>query len=63
MGIHQSLYAVGMFTGPWLSGILADRLGVQPMFVVTAGIFVALVYLFLYLCFRKTGERNKPAYS
>jgi MFS family permease len=36
MGLHQAVYAVGMFTGPWLSGILADALGIQPMFGVTA---------------------------
>jgi len=36
MGLHQAVYAVGMFTGPWLSGILADALGIRPMFGVTA---------------------------
>ena len=36
MGLHQSVYAIGMFSGPWLSGILADKIGVQPMFAVTA---------------------------
>jgi MFS family permease len=28
MGLHQAVYAIGMFVGPWLSGILADALGV-----------------------------------
>jgi MFS family permease len=37
MGVYQSVYAIGMFTGPWLSGILADWIGIQPMFAVTAG--------------------------
>lgn len=36
MGLHQALYGIGMFAGPWLSGILAKSLGVQPMFGVTA---------------------------
>lgn len=36
MGLHQSVYAVGMFAGPWLCGILAARLGLQQMFAVTA---------------------------
>ena len=35
MGLHQAVYAVGMFSGPWLSGILADIMGIQPMFGVT----------------------------
>jgi len=36
MGLHQAVYAVGMFSGPWLSGILAQAIGIQPMFGVTA---------------------------
>ena len=32
MGLFQAVYAIGMFTGPWLSGILADAIGLQPMF-------------------------------
>jgi MFS family permease len=41
MGLHQSLYAVGMFAGPILSGPLADIMGIRPMFALTA--FVCLV--------------------
>jgi predicted MFS family arabinose efflux permease len=37
MGIHQAVYAVGMFTGPWVGGVLADALGIRPMFGITAG--------------------------
>ncbi len=36
MGLHQAVYAVGMFAGPWLSGILAEAIGLRPMFGVTA---------------------------
>jgi MFS family permease len=36
MGVHQSVYALGMFAGPWLCGLLAESIGLQPMFVVTA---------------------------
>jgi MFS family permease len=36
MGLHQAVYAIGMFAGPWLSGILAELLGIRPMFGVTA---------------------------
>jgi MFS family permease len=41
MGLHQAVYAIGMFGGPWLSGILAKAVGIQPMFAVTA--FACLV--------------------
>jgi len=36
MGLHQAVYAIGMFAGPWLSGILAQIIGLRPMFGVTA---------------------------
>jgi MFS family permease len=36
MGLHQSVYAVGMFCGPWLSGILAQAVGIRPMLLATA---------------------------
>jgi MFS family permease len=42
MGVYQSVYAVGMFTGPWLCGLLADSIGIQPMFAVTGFVILAL---------------------
>ncbi len=36
MGLHQSVYAIGMFAGPWLGGVLADAIGLRPMFGATA---------------------------
>ena len=37
MGLHQSIYSLGMFAGPWLGGILASRLGMPAMFAIIAG--------------------------
>jgi MFS transporter, DHA1 family, multidrug resistance protein len=37
MGIHQAIYALGMFAGPWIGGIVADALGIRIMFGMTAG--------------------------
>ncbi len=42
MGLHQSVYALGMFAGPWLSGILAKAIGIQPMFGIVAGCILVL---------------------
>ena len=42
MGLHQAVYAIGMFVGPGLSGLLADAIGVQPMFGVTAVVGLVL---------------------
>jgi len=36
MGLHQSVYALGMFAGPWLSGVLAEGMGIRAMLGVTA---------------------------
>lgn len=36
MGLHQAVYAIGMFAGPALSGVLGEAIGIQPMFGVTA---------------------------
>jgi MFS family permease len=36
MGLHQSVYSVGMFAGPWIGGILASALGLPPMFMIIA---------------------------
>jgi MFS family permease len=42
MGLHQAVYAIGMFGGPWLSGSLADAMGIRPTFGVTAFVCLAL---------------------
>ena len=42
MGIHQSIYAIGMFAGPWLSGLLADKMGIPLMFVLTGGLCLVI---------------------
>ena len=49
MGLHQAVYAAGMFAGPWLSGILADAIGLQPMVGVTAFACLALAFFLLRL--------------
>jgi MFS family permease len=42
MGLHQSVYAIGMFAGPAFSGVIAAAIGIQPMFAVTAAVCLAL---------------------
>jgi MFS family permease len=36
MGLNQAVYAIGMFAGPWLSGIISAATGIQPMLALTA---------------------------
>ena len=47
LGFHQTVYAVGMFTGPFLSGLLAGWLGLKVMFLVTAIILLIFCWIFL----------------
>jgi MFS family permease len=53
MGLHQSVYAIGMFAGPWLSGILADAIGIRQMFVVTALASLAIGLILVRMLPRK----------
>lgn len=58
MGLHQSIYAIGMFAGPWLSGMLAKAVGLQTMFLVTsAGVLAAGLILSRFLG-RPTASRG-----
>jgi MFS family permease len=54
MGLHQAVYAIGMFGGPWLSGMLADAVGIRPMFGVTA---FACLLVGLFVTRWLTGKR------
>lgn len=56
MGLHQSVYAIGMFAGPWLSGVLADTVGIRPMLGVTAAAcLMASLFLIHLLPQSRTG--------
>jgi MFS family permease len=56
MGLHQSVYAAGMFAGPWLGGLLASAMGVQPMFAATAAASLALGLLGTSLLRKSQGD-------
>jgi MFS family permease len=57
MGIHQSVYAIGMFVGPWVGGILAEAYGIRRMFVVVA-VFIVVVNYALLVAFVKLVRRS-----
>lgn len=42
MGLHQTMYAMGMFIGPALSGIVAQVIGIHRMFAVAGFVTLAL---------------------
>lgn len=49
LGFHQTIYAVGMFSGPFLSGLLASKLGFPNMFLITS----LSTFLLFIIWFRK----------
>lgn len=53
MGLHQSIYAVGMFLGPWLSGMFADLLGLREMLALTSALALAAGWAGVVLLFRR----------
>ena len=42
VGLNQTLSALGIFAGPSVSGVLADWLGLRPMFGITAAMCLVL---------------------
>lgn len=60
MGLHQTIYSIGYFVGPLLSGFLADSFGIQPMFAITALACLMLGVLGVRWLFNeKTDDRAK----
>ena len=42
MGLHQAIGGLGLFAGPWLSGVLADAIGIRTTFGATALVCVPI---------------------
>ena len=42
MGVYQAIYAVGMMTGPLVSGSLADNMGLGSVFYLSASLCLAI---------------------
>ncbi len=45
MGIHQSVYAAGMFMGPWVSGFIAEAIGIRNTFMFTGFLYLAATFV------------------
>ena len=48
MGIFQSIYAIGMFSGPFISGIIGDIYDINAVFI-TSSIMGVAIFLIAYL--------------
>lgn len=54
MGIFQASYALGMFIGPWISGGLADSLGLASVFVLCGSLCLGCLLACIFLTTRDT---------
>ena len=61
MGIHQSVYAIGMFSGPWIGGIVADFAGIRLMFLILAGFVVVASTILIVIYSSKIRSDPTPA--
>ena len=61
MGIHQAVYAVGMFTGPWIGGVLADAVGIRSMFAIVAAFSLAAPSVLISLHLAPGGRQASQA--
>ena len=57
MGIYQSLYSVGMFAGPFMSGIVASLTSVESIFYLAASI--CIIGMLISILFVKPLEYNQ----
>ncbi len=46
-GLHQSIYALGMFGGPWLGGVIGAVAGLRLMFAAVAAIVLAASWVLI----------------
>jgi MFS family permease len=47
MGFHQTIYAIGMFSGPFISGLLANYFGIKPMIIFNL-VFTLVILIIFY---------------
>jgi MFS family permease len=40
MGTYQAIYAIGMLSGPAVSGALSDSVGINAVFYLAAGVTI-----------------------
>ena len=54
MGIYQSLYSVGMFAGPLMSGIIASMTNIESIFYLA--VIICIIGMFVSILFVKPLE-------
>jgi MFS family permease len=58
MGFYQAVYGIGIFAGPWLTGVLTDTLGPGPAFWLNAAMAALAATAALLFIASKAGLRQ-----
>ncbi|MDT8859235.1 MFS transporter [Alkalihalobacillus sp. MEB130] len=62
MGVYQALYAIGMFTGPLLAGVLNSNFGISAGFYFT-GLLGLIACMFIVIWESKKKQQSKKSYK
>jgi predicted MFS family arabinose efflux permease len=49
MGFYQSFYAIGIFVGPLIAGRIAEKIGLDEVFIFTAILSIIASAILLYI--------------
>ena len=49
MGIFQAIYAIGMFTGPIFSGIIASKLSLESVFIFSSSVSLLIILVSFFM--------------
>tara|TARA_E500000331_G_scaffold351764_1_gene399062 strand:+ start:373 stop:591 length:219 start_codon:yes stop_codon:yes gene_type:complete len=49
MGIFQAIYAIGMFSGPILSGMIASNLNLESVFIFSSAISILIIIVSFFM--------------
>ena len=49
MGIFQAIYAIGMFTGPIFSGIIASKLSLEGVFIFSSSVSLLIILVSFFM--------------
>ena len=49
MGIFQAIYAIGMFTGPIFSGIIASKLSLEGVFIFSSSVSFLIILVSFFM--------------
>ncbi|WP_054704535.1 MFS transporter [Bacillus sp. JCM 19041] len=63
MGFYQSVYAIGIFIGPYLAGFAAEHFGISHVFTLAAGISLLALTITGWSIYKDNQQRFSKEYT